>query len=410
MLKRIVIENYRSCLRTHVNLPTNLSVLIGPNSSGKTNILHAILLLNRMAHEDEPYRTRTSPSNVSSRIRATFQSGKTEMNLRAIIAAYPDEANNDVIQGERQRWTITEPKNRKSTFHLPLQVAAQIPSHRPFREYYVRRWYYANYGRTAKPPDLQPWTRTIINRVFRYCHGMRYYGASQFTNPGACPTSFEIEQEGERTRLHRLRGHTRILYNMYTAQKSGAAGYQNFIEIAGPRGLRLIDNLKFRVVNASSAQFSVRVGGKVEVRRRNKLLVIPRFRIGKQELSPNQLSEGTFKTLALLFHIFTDDSTALLIEEPEVCVHHGLLSSILDIIKSSSSKKQMIISTHSDYVLDSVRPENVLVVVFDKSKGTTVSPIKEKMTTAEFSALRRYLEHEGNLGDYWREGGLGDLP
>ena len=28
------------------------------------------------------------------------------------------------------------------------------------------------------------------------------------------------------------------------------------------------------------------------------------------------------------------------------------------------------------------------------------------MTSKEFSALRNYLQHEGNLGDYWREGGL----
>ena len=122
------------------------------------------------------------------------------------------------------------------------------------------------------------------------------------------------------------------------------------------------------------------------------------------------MSEGTFKTLALLFHIITEDSTALLIEEPEVCVHHGLLASILELVKSYSSQKQMILSTHSDYVLDHVKPENVYSVKLVQPEGTVAHHIQETMTSKEFAALRQYLEREGNLGEYWREGGLGDRP
>jgi ABC-type thiamine transport system ATPase subunit len=198
---------------------------------------------------------------------------------------------------------------------------------------------------------------------------------------------------------------------MYSAQKAGTPHrYNQFMDIVGPRGLRLIDGLTFREVQTSSIHYSVRVGGRVEVRRRHKLLVIPQFRLGKQKLSPNQLSEGTFKTLALLFRVITGDSTTLLIEEPEVCVHHGLLSSILELIKSYSRDKQMILSTHSDYVLDHVKPENVYRVTFEKSGGTVARHIPKTMTSKELSALREYLEQQGNLGEYWREGGLGDRP
>ena len=93
------------------------------------------------------------------------------------------------------------------------------------------------------------------------------------------------------------------------------------MDIVGPKGLRLIDNIRFREITTSSVEYSVRVGGALVARRRKKVLIIPRFRQGKQELSPNQLSEGTFKTLALLFYIITERNTALLIEEPEVRVH-----------------------------------------------------------------------------------------
>ncbi len=55
MLRRFIVENYRSCLHTSIDLNPNLSVLIGPNGSGKTNILQAIMFLNKMALE-EPLR------------------------------------------------------------------------------------------------------------------------------------------------------------------------------------------------------------------------------------------------------------------------------------------------------------------------------------------------------------------
>ncbi len=91
-----------------------------------------------------------------------------------------------------------------------------------------------------------------------------------------------------------------------------------------------------------------------------------------------------------------------------MCVHHGLLSSIIELIKLSSVRKQIILSTHSDYVLDQVAPENVYRVRFERLTGTTVSHIPESMTAIELHALREYLEQQGNLGEYWREGGLGD--
>jgi energy-coupling factor transporter ATP-binding protein EcfA2 len=407
MLKRIVIENYRSCLRTPIDLHPRLSVLIGPNSSGKTNILQAIMFLNKMAHEDVFGPSHRNAITRSSRIKATFQNRRTQIQLTASIDAHTDESNNDVLLASRQKWLLRSQNGRETSLELPLAFAARFSSDAE----YLMRLRHLNLRGRVNVVGMSKWCSRALTGVFEFCNGIKYYGASQFTNPGSSPVSFEIEQEGKRHRLFRLRGHARILYDMYSAKKAEAdRRYSQFLEVVGAKGLRLIDDLTFREVPTSATDYSVRVGGKIEVRRRHKLLIIPQFRIGRQKLSPNQLSEGTFKTLALLFHIITADSTALLIEEPEVCVHHGLLSSILELIKSYSLQKQMIISTHSDYVLDHVDPENVYRVTFEKKKGTFVRHIPNSMTAKEFLALREYLESEGNLGEYWREGGLGDRP
>ena len=411
MLKKIVIENYRSCLRTSFDFHPSLSVLVGPNSSGKTNILQAIMFLNKLAQEPERRPVYKEAITQSSRIKALFSLGRDETQLNASVAAFTDESNNDIILQSQQKWLLTRPKEKKVSLEWPLFATSHLSETRmlpPLYRFY-RRPFPDRLYRAVKA--LPRWAILRLSNIARFCEGMRYYGASQFTNPGACPVSFEIEEEGEHRRLFRPRGHTRILYQMYSAHKAeNRSRYDQFLSIVGPDGLRLIDKVKFKEVPTSSVEYSVRVGGKVKVQRLHKLLVIPQFRIGKQRLSPNQLSEGTFKTLALLFYVITENSTALLIEEPEVCIHHGLLSSILELIKTYSRHKQMIVSTHSDYVLDHVGPENVFRITFDKSSGTIARHIRKTMTSREFSALREYLEKVGNLGEYWREGGLGDRP
>jgi AAA15 family ATPase/GTPase len=62
MLKRIKIRNYKSFADLHISLQP-LSVFIGPNSAGKSNLLDALQLLSRMATKptlkeawDSPYR------------------------------------------------------------------------------------------------------------------------------------------------------------------------------------------------------------------------------------------------------------------------------------------------------------------------------------------------------------------
>lgn len=147
-------------------------------------------------------------------------------------------------------------------------------------------------------------------------------------------------------------------------------------------------------------------GGKVVKKEKTNLLVVPSFKISGNSLSPSQLSEGTFKTLALLFYLVTDKSSILMIEEPEVCVHHGLLNSIVELIEVYSANKQIFISTHSDSVLDRLEVDNVFRVWRTKEAGTQVSNIKRNMKNKELLALKNYLLNEGSLGEYWKHGDL----
>jgi predicted ATPase len=110
--------------------------------------------------------------------------------------------------------------------------------------------------------------------------------------------------------------------------------------------------------------------------------------------------------LAMLFYVITEKSELLLLEEPEVCVHHGLLKSVIEVIKEYASLKQIIISTHSESVLDYLEPDQIRIVERPEEFGTVVRSLDEIMSKKEIDALRSYLLTVGGLGEFWRHSGF----
>jgi hypothetical protein len=251
---------------------------------------------------------------------------------------------------------------------------------------------------------------TAYDAIQEFRLGIKYYSASQFTNPSLSPTSFEIDdEEGGRlmdTAQTRRLPHTRFIYDLYRACNTSQSSYEAFISLIGKNGVGLIDEIKWETVNISSETYEVRTGGRLIPKTRNRKIVIPIVQIGSSQLSFNQLSEGTLRTLAMLFYITTEKCELLLLEEPEVCVHHGLLKSVIEIIKEYDSRKQIIISTHSEFVLDNLEPEQVRIVDKPGDSGTAIRSLDEVMSKNEVKALRSYLSTVGGLGEFWRHSGF----
>ena len=129
-----------------------------------------------------------------------------------------------------------------------------------------------------------------------------------------------------------------FLHGLYSMWKKDSAHFSEYLETVGEQGIGLISNIAFEEIETPANIYDVRIGGKLVSKENKRLLVIPSIQIGRSALSPNQLSEGTFKTLALVYYLLTDRSQLLLVEEPEVCVHHGLLDSVIALIKRESGQ------------------------------------------------------------------------
>ncbi|ASJ12072.1 AAA family ATPase [Thermococcus thioreducens] len=111
------------------------------------------------------------------------------------------------------------------------------------------------------------------------------------------------------------------------------------------------------------------------------------------ELAPPSISDGFYKVLAILTAAYLKPPL-LIIDEIENSLHPETLELIIDTLKESES--QVIITTHSPVVVDIVEPSDLVLV--DKENGETVfKRIKDPEKIKEFLNERGITLSEGWL-------------
>jgi predicted ATPase len=110
-------------------------------------------------------------------------------------------------------------------------------------------------------------------------------------------------------------------------------------------------------------------------------------------------SDGTLKLLAYLVALYDPTPPPLIgIEEPENHLHPRLLPELAEECRGASERSQLIVTTHSPFFIDAMRPGEVWMLYRDEEGFTRVNRIADIQGVAEF------VETGAKLGQLWMEG------
>ncbi len=116
-------------------------------------------------------------------------------------------------------------------------------------------------------------------------------------------------------------------------------------------------------------------------------------------------SDGSLRALAILIALETHPPhTTMIIEEPEQNLHPWAVHSLMDHIREVIEKRhlQVVITTHSQQVLERVKPDEVLVASRTTVGGTKFKNLQDLFPDSDIMM--------GEVGQLWVKGLLGGVP
>jgi predicted ATPase len=109
-------------------------------------------------------------------------------------------------------------------------------------------------------------------------------------------------------------------------------------------------------------------------------------------------SDGTLKMLAYLTVLYDPDPPQLIgIEEPENQLHPRLLPELAGECRAASARSQLMVTTHSPFFIDALKPEEVWVLYRDEQGYTNAK------RTSDMQGVKEFIANGVTLGNLWME-------
>lgn len=110
-------------------------------------------------------------------------------------------------------------------------------------------------------------------------------------------------------------------------------------------------------------------------------------------------SDGTLKMLAYLTVLYDPAPPQFIgIEEPENHLHPKLLPALAEECRVASQASQLMVTTHSPFFVDGLRPEEVWTLYRDRDGYTRAE------RSADMPGIQEFMKHGAKLGHLWIEG------
>ena len=122
---------------------------------------------------------------------------------------------------------------------------------------------------------------------------------------------------------------------------------------------------------------------------------------GGVTIPASRLSDGTLRWLYLLTILLHPDPPPLVcIEEPELGLHPDMIQPLARLLLSAAERMQLVVTTHSDDLIDEMSGNPAAIIVCEKHLGSSVFKRLDAGQLSEW--LERY-----RLGQLWRTGEIG---
>ena len=380
---KVTIENFLSFKHAEVRLG-KLNVLIGPNASGKSNFTKALRLLGNHARLGYPalpdYRGFEDVAfgfNPYSKVRIGIEAVLGGADVRYELTLTRDDYFerafiNDKLalygKGKDARTSVLVKEDGQQRLADVLKPYLATTTHKKLKPLLYEPKF------ASVLMDLPP---NSVGGLVRLSSFLKSVSAHSFS-PEAIRARTRVKEVPVLD--YRGRNLARILLHLRLEERGAFSRVESVLKSLVPEVEEVIPHLE---------------GEYVEVWLRVKGLGKP--------LKPPNISDGTLRILAFITALYSGTSLAVL-EEPENCVHPHLLESLVSLMRGAPC--QVIVTTHSPYLLDHVKPEEVLVV----EKEGTETKVKGLTGMSELRAVKEFLEEGGTLGEAWYSGLVGGTP
>jgi len=345
-IERVIVKNYRALAYTDIRLHPNFNIIVGDNESGKSTLLEAINLalkfqINRrsVAYELHPYLFNTG---CVARYIESLRNNLRPQPPEILVELYLGESSNlpeyrgtnnslgENVQGISLTICLDEENFREEYLGYivdPLAVET-VPI-----EYYKPEW------RTFAGKPLEPNSMLLRSSLIDPGSISDTYAASRYLAEFTRDYLTKEQKVGVALSYRKLRG-----------DFSKEPGVTKINEgLAKKKGV--ISEKKLSI----AMDMTARAGWEGAVL--PYLDEIPISLVGKGEQNSVKIK--------LAVEAAMDEEKAsqiILIEEPENHLSHTRLNQLLDHLESKASGKQIIVTTHSSFVLNKLGVENVLML------------------------------------------------
>ncbi|RJP30633.1 MAG: recombinase RecF [Candidatus Omnitrophota bacterium] len=129
--------------------------------------------------------------------------------------------------------------------------------------------------------------------------------------------------------------------------------------------------------------------------KKEKVRLLWRQKGSDYPLKPHHLSDGTIRFICLITALLQPYlPSTIIIDEPELGLHPYAIDILAELVRSTSKRTQIIVSTQSPAFIDCLEPEEIIVVNRKNGASTFQRLNRDELST--------WLE-DYSLGDLWRK-------